>query len=80
MAITLEVNMITRQMTPLLDNLLFELYLLVYFIFAFQDLQNSISWSSNFALCSCLQNTYLHAKYDTFKPANKNILFLHKTC
>ena len=31
--------------------LLFELYMLVLFIFAFQDLQNSVPWSAPFALC-----------------------------
>ena len=35
------VNMRTRQMTPFF-HLLFELYLSVHFIFAFQDLQNSV--------------------------------------
>ena len=34
----------------------------------------------SFALCSGLQNTYLHAKDDNFKPGNINILFLHKIC
>ena len=47
------VNMITRQMTPFF-HLLFELYLLVHFIFAFQDLQNSVPWGPPFALCFSL--------------------------
>ena len=36
-------NMITRKMTPFF-HLLFEFYSLVYFIFIFQDLQNSVPW------------------------------------
>ena len=42
------------QNEPLLTpffNLLFELCLLVYFIFAFQDFQNSVPWAS---VCSSL--------------------------
>ena len=35
--------MIIKQMTHF-SHLLFELYLLAYFIFAFQDRQKSISW------------------------------------
>ena len=34
-----------RQISPFF-HLLFELYLFVYFIFAFQDLQNSVAWVS----------------------------------
>ena len=41
LTITQEVNMVTKQMTTLF-YLFFELYPLVYFISAFQDLQNSI--------------------------------------
>ena len=41
------VNMMTRQMTPFF-YLLLELYLLNYFIFAFQDLQNSVPWGAPF--------------------------------
>ena len=40
MTITLWVNMVTRQMT----SLLFQLCLLVYFSFTFQNLQNSVPW------------------------------------
>ena len=54
--------------------------LFIYFIFAFQDLQNSVPWVSPFALCSGLQNTHLHVKDDLFKPPNMDILFLHKIC
>ena len=43
MTITPETNMITEQMAPFF-YLLFEFYPLVYFIFAFQDLQNSVPW------------------------------------
>ena len=42
MTITLEVNKITRKMTPFF-HLLSKLCQLVYFIFAFKDLQNSVS-------------------------------------
>ena len=53
MAITLGVNMTTRQMTPFFSSI-FQFYQLVYFIFAFKDLQNSIPWDPIFALCSGL--------------------------
>ena len=46
-----EITKVARQMT-LLFHLLFELYPMVYFIFAFQNLQNSILWSPLVALCS----------------------------
>ena len=59
-------------------HLLFELYLFVYFIFAFQDLQNSVPRGPLFALCSGLWNTHLPAKDDTFKSVNKDILLLRK--
>ena len=42
------------------------------------SLQNSVPWDAPSALCSGLQNTHLHAKDDTFKPANTDILFLQK--
>ena len=45
--------MITRQMTPFF-SLPFEIYLLVYFNFAFQELQNSFPWGLPFALSSGL--------------------------
>ena len=51
-----------------------------YFIFAIQDLQNSVLWSLLLALCSGLQNTYLHSKDDNFNPVNIEILFQHKNC
>ena len=63
--------MITRQMTPFSINH-FELSPLVYFIFAFLDLQNSVQ---NSLLCSSLSSTHLHAKDDTFKPVSIDILF-----
>ena len=53
MAITLGVNMTTRQMTPFFSSI-FQFYQLVCFIFAFKDLQNSIPWGPIFALCSGL--------------------------
>ena len=40
--------------TPHFSHLIFNLYLLVYFTFAFEDLQNRISWGSSFALSSGL--------------------------
>ena len=43
MTITPGINMINGQMTPF-SYLLFELYPLVYFIFAFQYLQDSVPW------------------------------------
>ena len=42
MTITRGVDMVTRKMTPFFQ-LLFKLHQLVYFIFALQDLQNSVS-------------------------------------
>ena len=53
MTITSWVNMITRKMTPFFC-LLFKIYPLVYFIFALQDLQNSVSWGQPCTLCSSL--------------------------
>ena len=72
-----EIAMITRQMTPFF-HLLFELCSLVYFIFAFQDLQNSVLWSPLLALCCGLSNIFLHAKDDTLKPLIIDILFYIK--
>ena len=43
MTITLGENMITRQINPFFSST-FELYPLVYLIFAFQDLQNLVPW------------------------------------
>ena len=43
MTITLGVNFITRQMTSFFSST-HELYALVYFLSAFQNLQNSIPW------------------------------------
>ena len=51
MTITPGANMITRQTTHFF-HLLFELYQLVYFIFAFKDLQNPVLWGPPFALFS----------------------------
>ena len=45
--------MINRQMTPFF-HLLLELYPLVYFIFAFKEIQNSVRWGPPFALFSGL--------------------------
>ena len=42
LAITPGVNIITRQMTPIFFIYSFELNPLLYFIFGFQDLQNSV--------------------------------------
>ena len=56
MAITLEVHMITRLMA-LFFNLLFEFYLLVHFVSAFEDLQDSCN--PHFALGFGLWDTHL---------------------
>ena len=59
MTITLEVNMITRQMNPFF-YLLFELYPLFHLTFTFQDLQNSISWVPHFpSVLVCKIRIYL---------------------
>ena len=44
-------------------HLEFELYLLEYFIFPFEDRQNSVSWGPPFALCFSLKNPVLHARW-----------------
>ena len=44
------VNILTRYITPFFE-LLFELYLLEHFIFAFQHFQNSVLRGPHFALC-----------------------------
>ena len=77
MAITLRVNMITRQMT---DFSSYTLWAPSIDIFHFCILRASTfnSWDPPFALCSDLQNMYLHGKNDTFKSVNIDILFLHK--
>ena len=54
-------------MTPFFHPL-FELYLLVHFIFAFQDLQNSVPRGPPFGLFWSVKSTVLHAKDDNFKP------------
>ena len=78
MTIAPGVNMITKQMTPFFSlnstTLVFELYPLVYFVFDFYG-----QWGLPSALCSDLYNTHLHAKDDTFKPVNRDILFLYKS-
>ena len=51
--ITLGVNMVDKQVIPF-SCLLFELYPLVYFIFVFQDVKNSVMWGLSFALFSSL--------------------------
>ena len=77
MAITLRVNMITRKMT---DFFSYTLWAPSIGIFHFCILRPSTfnSWDPPFALCSDLQNMYLHGKNDTFKSVNIDILFLHK--
>ena len=57
-----------------------QLYLLVYSVFAFQDLQNTIPWGPYCVLCPGLKNIHSHTKVDTFKPVNADNLFLHKIC
>ena len=73
----MRVNIINRQIIPF-SYLLFEFYPLLYFTSAFQDLHNSVPWVPPFALRSGLQNAHLHAKDDTFKLVNIDILFLQK--
>ena len=59
MTITPEVNMITKQITPFF-HLPIKLYSFVYFIFAFQDLQNLVSWSPSFAfVLACKTHIYM---------------------
>ena len=80
MTITLEVNIITRQMTSFF-SFTFGALFLIYFTSAFQDLQNSIPWGPpplDYVLWVYKIHTY--AKDDTFKPANIDILFLWKIC
>ena len=48
-----EITMITRQNDPIFSSALWALSV-GYFIFAFQDLQNSVLWSPLLALCSGL--------------------------
>ena len=54
MTITLEINMINRQIIPFSCHIVFELYPLPDFISANQDFQNSTPWDPVFALCSGL--------------------------
>ena len=58
----------------------FELYWLVYFVFAIQDFGNLIQWGSPIKICFRLPNQLLYAKDDAFKVANIDILFLRKIC
>ena len=45
---------ISKNTKSFFSHLLFELYKMVYFIFVFQDLQNSILCGPTFALCAGL--------------------------
>ena len=54
----------------LCSHQLFELYTLIYFIFAFQKPKISVPWGHCFPVSSGLQNTNVHTKDDTFKPVN----------
>ena len=76
MTITLEVNIVTRQIIPFF-HLPFEHYPLLYLLFASQDLKNSISWGPPFALCSGMKNTF-HVEDYILKSVSIDILFLHK--
>ena len=69
MTLTPGVNIITRKLTPFF-HLLLKLYPLVYFVFAFHELQNSFPWCLSFAFYSVLQNTHLIVKDDNLKPVN----------
>ena len=79
MTITPGVNMITRKVTPFSASTLRALFVDI-FHFCILRPSKFTSMRSPFALCSGLWNTHLHAKYDTFKPFNMDILFLHKIC
>ena len=80
MTITLEVNMITRQMVSFFASALWALSVDIYFISAFQELQNLIPMGSAFGLYSSPLNTHLHDNHDIPKPDKIDILFLHKIC
>ena len=71
MAITLGVNMITRKMTPFF-HLLFKLYWLLYFIFAFKDLQNSVPPLHFVLFCK------IHIHMSHLKPVNMYIFLYIK--
>ena len=71
MAITLGVNMITRKMTPFF-HLLFKLYWLLYFIFAFKDLQNSVTPLHFVLFCK------IHIHMPHLKPVNMYIFLYIK--
>ena len=74
MTIIPELNMTIKRMAHF-SHLHFELYPLVYFIFAFQDLQNSISGVPILHYVSvCKAHIYMP------KMTANNILFLHKNC
>ena len=77
MATALAANLITRQWTHFSHffSLLFELYLLVFFIFEFQDLQNLVPWGPCYTLRFGLWYTHLLTKDKTLKPVNKISLF-----
>ena len=76
MTITLRVN-ITRRMASFF-HLLFELYTLIYLIFAFQKLKISVPCDLYFLVSSGLQNTDFRTKDDTIWPVNIDIFFLKK--
>ena len=71
MAITLGVNMITRKMTPFF-HLPFKLYWLLYFIFAFKDLQNSVPPLHFVLFCK------IHIHMPHLKPVNMYIFLYIK--
>ena len=77
MTITLGVNMITRQMTPLFSP---TLWVLSVRIFHFWISRPSKFNSTCIIFRSVKHLKHLHAKDDTFKPVNTDTLFLQKIC
>ena len=88
MIITLEANMITREITPFFMYSLSSIRWYISFLH-FQNFKTQFHVGPPFALCSGLQTRYIHAKDDTFRPIilyilsyypyyYTDILFLHK--
>ena len=69
--------MINREITPFFSFALWALSIGI-FQFCFQNLQNSFPWVHPFLFCSGLWNKHLHAKHNTFKSININILVFRK--
>ena len=80
MTITPGVNVITRQMTPFFSFTLRALTVSIFHFYISRPSEFSFMGRTPFTLCCGLQNTHLHAKDDTFKSVNIDILFLHNIC